>query len=117
MNNEASENSLEGERLNNVYDVSRSVRDIFAETASRVEDVDTSSDEYFNRQPSGRVASSPWDYNKLRGLKRYLKCCGWLERSGWLECFGWLGCHCSHAALEGLNWKDLLQGDIYIYFK
>ena len=39
------------------------------------------------------------DYNKLRGLKKYLEC--WLERSGWLECFWWLGCHCSNAALEG----------------
>ena len=54
------------------------------------------------------------DYNKLRGLKRYLECFGWLERSGWLECFGWLGCHCSHAALEGLNWKAIIQGNIYL---
>ena len=31
------------------------------------------------------------DYNKLRGLKRYLERFGWLERSGWQECFGCLG--------------------------
>ena len=54
------------------------------------------------------------DYNKLKGLKRYLERFGWLERSGWLECFGWLGCHCSHAALEGLNWKEIIQGIIYL---
>ena len=50
----------------------------------------------------------------LRGLKRYLERFGWLERSGWLECFGWLGCHCSHAVLEGLNWKTIIQGNIYL---
>ena len=59
MNNEASEKSVEGDRFNNVQDLARSVSDIFAETASRVEDVDTSCDEYFNCQLSGRMASSP----------------------------------------------------------
>ena len=54
------------------------------------------------------------DYNKLRGLKRYLERFGWLERSGWLECFGWLGCQCSHAALEGLYWKAFIQVNIYL---
>ena len=40
-------------------------------------------------------------------MERY----GWLERSGWLECFGWLGYYYSHASLEGLNWKALIQGN------
>ena len=56
-----------------------------------------------------------WDYNKLRGLKRYLERFGWLERSGWLECFGWIGCHYSLAALEALNWRAIIQGNIYIF--
>ena len=59
MNNEASRKSVETELINNVYDAERSVSDIFAETVSRSEDVDTSSDEYYNRQPSGTVSSSP----------------------------------------------------------
>ena len=42
-------------------------------------------------------------------MERY----GWLERCGWLECFGWLGCHCMSAALEGLDWKALLQGKLF----
>ena len=57
MNNEASRKSVETELINNVYDAERSVSDIFAETVSRLEDVDTSSD--FNRQPSGTVSTSP----------------------------------------------------------
>ena len=43
-----------------------------------------------------------------------MECYGWLERCGWLECFGWLGCHCMSAALEGLDWKALIQGELFV---
>ena len=51
--------------------------------------------------------------NNLWELKRILERYGWLERCGWLECFVWLGCHFMSAALEGLDRKALIQGNIF----
>ena len=61
VNNDTSEKIVEDEIIGNVDYVARknSVGDIFADTVERIQDEDTSSDEYFNRQPSGRVASLP----------------------------------------------------------
>ena len=61
VNNDTSEKIVEDEMIGNVdYEARKiSVSDIFADTVERIQDEDTSSEEYFNRQPSGRVASSP----------------------------------------------------------
>ena len=67
-----------------------------------------------DRQMIRTLTNMLWDNNKLRGLKRHLEHYGWLERCGCLDWFCWLGSHCRHSALEGLNYKALIQGNLFL---